>query len=69
MRRSSTHGWVAKAYPGAHSSTNLDLDDDNLHSESFDSFFDEEFEEEGKTENLENLLACNTLGVEKKVGL
>lgn len=69
MRRSLKRGWVAKAYPqGSLSQTNLDREtgvpDDYLHSESLDSFFDDEFEDE---ENLGNLLACNTLGVEKKV--
>ena len=70
MRRSSKHGWVAKAYPqgSSLSQTNLDVPqrsgaDDNLRSESLDSFFDDDFEDEGK---LGNLLACNTLGVEKK---
>jgi hypothetical protein len=70
LRHSSKHGWVAKAYPDPPSSfsqTNLIKEaftDDRLHSESLDSFFDDEFEEEG---SLDNLLACNTLGVEKKV--
>lgn len=72
MRHSSKHGWVAKAYPQLQSSSsqpNLDLDEGtgSLSCESFDSFFDDEFEEEGNPEKLGNLLACNALGVEKKV--
>lgn len=73
MRRSLKHGWVAKAYPQLQSSSSQqDLDQEEFtegvdSAESFDSFFDDEFEEEGETEKLGNLLACNTLGVEKKV--
>lgn len=70
MRHSSKHGWVAKAYPEVHrSSSQTDIEEftDDLNSNSFDSFFDDEFEEEGRVEKLGNLLACNTFGVEKKV--
>lgn len=66
MRHSSKHGWVAKAYPDLQSSSsqpNLeDFSTNKLESESLDSFFDDDFE----VEDLGNLLACNTLGVEKK---
>lgn len=68
MRNSSKRGWVAKAYPsGSHNSSsqpNLDADFFTESCESFDSFFDDEFEEQ---EKLGNLLSCNTLGVETKV--
>ena len=71
MRCSSKHGWVAKAYPETQSSSsqpNLDnYSDDMLQSESLDSFFDDEFEEEDEVGKLGNLLSCNTLGVEARV--
>lgn len=62
MRRSSKHGWVAKAYPQANSSSSQP---DLLSSESLDSFFDDDFEEEESVEQLGTLLSCNTLGVEE----
>lgn len=73
MRHSSKHGWVAKGYPDMHSSSsqpNLDSDlfgTENLDCESLDSFFDDDFEDQGTVERLGNLLSCNTLGVETKV--
>lgn len=75
MRRSSTRGWVAKAYPEQQSSSsqpNLDLEhftSSQLESESLDSFFDDEYEEQDQDEKLGLLLSCNTLGVESKVSL
>ena len=67
MWRSSKHGWVAKAYPDSRQK-NWDIEEfpssSNLESESLDSFFDDDFEEQ---EKLGNLLSCNTLGVETKV--
>jgi len=72
MRQSSKHGWVAKAYSQAGSSHSqpdlLGSDVDLLSSGSMDSFFDDDFEEETE-EKLGNLLSCNTLGVESKVGI
>lgn len=73
MRRSSKRGWVAKAYPEQQSSSsqpNLDLElftGSRLDSESLDSFFDDEFEDQNQGEKLGLLLCCNTLGVESKV--
>ena len=67
LRNSAKHGWVAKAYPSPSrtSSSQPNLEDFLTDScESFDSFFDDEFEKE---EKLDNLLSCNTLGVESKV--
>ena len=72
MRRTTDHGWVAKAYNVSeplwtHSQPELDLFDDISDCESLDSFFDEDFEEQTSEEKLGNLLCCNTLGVESKV--
>ena len=70
MRHSSKHGWVAKAYPDLQSSSSQpsleNFSRNKLESDSLDSFFDDDFEEQ-EVEDLGNLLACNTLGVEKKV--
>lgn len=61
---------MAKAYPDIRVSSQLDLDlhDDLSDVESLDSFFDDDFDTEQKDEKLQNLLSCNTLGVESKVG-
>ena len=73
MRRSSKRGWVAKAYPDQNSSfsqPNLELEPltgSRLDSESLDSFFDDEFEDQNQGSNLGLFLSCNTLGVESKV--
>ncbi len=71
MRRTVERGWVAKAYPDAHASSQLDLDlyDDLSDVESLDSFFDDDFDTEQQEEKIQNLLSCNTLGVESKVVL
>ena len=69
MRRME-HGWVAKHYPGngASSQANLDTELEDLSDcESFDSFFDDDFDVREHSEKLDNLLSCNTLGVESKV--
>ncbi len=69
MRRTSERGWVAKAYPEARGSsqTELEIDDDFSDVDSLDSFFDDDFDTEQQDEKLQNLLSCNTLGVESKV--
>ena len=67
MRRTSQRGWVAKAYPGPPSLTELDIEDDLSTSSSTDSFFDDDFDTCHQEEKLQNLLTCNTLGVESKV--
>ncbi len=63
---------MAKAYPDVKASSsqpNLDGDFGSgfLDSESLDSFFDDEFEDNEEVEKLGNLLSCNNLGVETKV--
>ncbi|CAI8016290.1 hypothetical protein GBAR_LOCUS10004 [Geodia barretti] len=72
MRRME-HGWVAKHYPTDQppitSLTNIsdDLDDDDdSDCDSLDSFFNEEFDDREKSEKLQDLLSCNTYGVESK---
>lgn len=72
MRRTTDHGWVAKAYnvnepTGVLSQTELDLFEDLSDCESLDSFFDDDFDVQTSEEKLGNLLSCNTLGVETKV--
>lgn len=67
MRRTSQRGWVAKAYPDPPSLTELDIEDDLSTSSSTDSFFDDDFDTCHQEEKLQNLLTCNTLGVESKV--
>ena len=71
MRRTAERGWIAKAYPDARgSSSQRDFeifDDDFSDMESLDSFFDDDFDMEHQDEKLQNLLSCNTLGVESKV--
>ena len=63
LRRSSKHGWVAKAYPQTSSNYSQP---DILSSLSTDSFFDDDFEEES-VEKLGSLLSCDKLGVDTKV--
>ena len=66
---------MAKAYTNTPSLVDLDLleDDDELSDcRSLDSFFDDDFDEESASrheEKLQDLLSCNTLGIESKVGL
>ena len=67
MRRTSERGWVAKAYPDPVSETELDLFEDLSATSSLDSFFDDDFDTGQQEEKLQNLLTCNTLGVESKV--
>ena len=67
MRHTSQRGWVAKAYPDPPSLTELDIEDDLSTSSSTDSFFDDDFDTCHQEEKLQNLLTCNTLGVESKV--
>lgn len=69
MRRME-HGWVAKHYPdnGSNSQTNIDTELEDLSDcDSLDSFFEEEFDDRDHNEKLNNLLSCNTLGVDSKV--
>lgn len=66
MRRTSEKGWVAKAYPHQPSQTDLDIFDD-LSADSFDSFFDDDFDTAHQEDKLQNLLNVNTLGVESRV--
>jgi len=67
MRRTTERGWVAKAYPDPPSLTELDIFDDLSTTSSLDSFFDDDFDTCQQDEKLQNLLTCNTLGVESKV--
>ena len=67
---------MAKHYPTDQppitSLTNIsdDLDDDDdSDCDSLDSFFNEEFDDREKSEKLQDLLSCNTYGVESKVSL
>ena len=69
MRRTSERGWVAKAYPKPPSQTNLELVDDLSDCDSLDSFFDDDFETGQHQDKLQNLLSCNTLGVESRVSV
>ena len=67
MRRTAEKGWVAKAYPKPLSQTDLELMDDLSDCDSLDSFFNDDFELGPEQDKLQNLLSCNTLGVESKV--
>lgn len=70
MRRTAEKGWIAKAYPKEPTSqTDLGIWDDLSDCGSFDSFFDDDFDLEQPQEKLNNLLSCNTLGVESRVRL
>ena len=59
---------MAKHYPPPPAqSQEVDILDDVSDNDSLDSFFDDDFDHTAQGDKLQNLLSCNTLGVETKV--
>lgn len=76
MRRTVKKGWTAKAVRGGGANASLiDLEEEDelvahgSETESIDSFFDDDFDDQTKEQALGKMLSCNTLGVESKVSL